>query len=160
MKQDNALGRIAASKKITAEGKRIVNIATFSNFNHKALNDLITFNLNELGCYPSFYDGLYSDYFPHVLGNAADIKTFGAQFHFYTLDTSFIENDIGALLPTAEIGEKIQEQKKPAGVSAEFFWRRLWRSRRAEHYPYRRVATQTDYRAGSTRGTEATDRRV
>ncbi|WP_192456841.1 HAD-IIIC family phosphatase [Musicola keenii] len=111
MKQDNALSRIAASKKITAEGKRIVNIATFSNFNHKALNDLITFNLNELGCYPSFYDGLYSDYFPHVLGNAADIKTFGAQFHFYTLDTSFIENDIGVLLPAAEIREKIQEQK-------------------------------------------------
>ncbi|WP_226093137.1 HAD-IIIC family phosphatase [Dickeya oryzae] len=112
MKQDNALSRIAASKKITAEGKRIVNIATFSNFNHKALNDLITFNLNALGCYPSFYDGIYSDYFPHVLGNAADIKAFGAQFHFYVLDTSFIENDIGSLLPVDDIRENIHEQKK------------------------------------------------
>ncbi|GAB7197959.1 hypothetical protein [Dickeya oryzae] len=112
-------------KKITAEGKRIVNIATFSNFNHKALNDLITFNLNALGCYPSFYDGIYSDYFPHVLGNAADIKAFGAQFHFYVLDTSFIENDIGSLLPVDDIRENIHEQKKTTGVSAEFFYCQL-----------------------------------
>ncbi|MBX9445120.1 HAD-IIIC family phosphatase [Dickeya chrysanthemi] len=111
MKQDNALSRIAASKKIAAEGKRSINIATFSNFNHKALNDLITFNLNDLGCYPSFYDGIYSDYFPHVLGNASDIKAFGAQFHFYVLDTAFIENDIGSLLPTDDIRETIQEHK-------------------------------------------------
>ncbi|WOA51877.1 HAD-IIIC family phosphatase [Dickeya solani] len=111
MKQDNALSRIAASKKIAAEGKCIVNIATFSNFNHKALNDLIAFNLNDLGCYPSFYDGIYSDYFPHVLGSAADIKTFGAQFHFYVLDSSFIENDIGSLLPADDIRENIQEHK-------------------------------------------------
>ncbi|WP_315707721.1 HAD-IIIC family phosphatase [Brenneria uluponensis] len=111
MEKDTALDKIALSKKIDSTDKRIVRGVIFSDFNHKALNDLITYNIGKMGCFPEFYDEVYSNYFPHILGNMDAISDFNAHFHVYIIDGTFIEDGIGCARSADVIREKITEYK-------------------------------------------------